>query len=133
MSDQERQDLRESRADLAQRGKEIQDRLIVVAERAVFYRGTVLAGFAIQVAILVAILAGVALIVVDTNRSLNDQVVPLQDRILELEEQLVQQDEDASDQESIINQQTDAIVLLINTLQDNGINPPEIIIRPPED
>lgn len=32
--------------------------------------------------------------------------------------------------EDLLNQSTDAILLLIHTLQDNGITPPEIVIRP---
>lgn len=34
-----------------------------------------------------------------------------------------------AEMEDLLNQSTDAIVLLITTLQDNGITPPEIVIR----
>lgn len=62
-------------------------------------------------------------ITADTNEVVRDEVVVLQDRNTELE------DQHAVD-EDLLRQSTDAIVLLIGTLQANGITPPEIVIRP---
>lgn len=103
------------------------DRQLLVLRRAdVLPRRTVIGGFMILCVLLAAILAGIVAITSDTNQAVERQVVPLQRRVAELEETV-------ADQDSIVTQQTDAIVLLLGILQENGITAPEIIIRPPED
>lgn len=86
----------------------------------------IVGGFAVMGVLLVAILIGVILITADTNRAVERQVVPLQHRVADLEEQVAVQ-------EDLLEQSTDAIVLLIGELRAAGITPPEIVIRPPDE
>lgn len=86
----------------------------------------VVAGFVVTVMLLVAILAGVVTITLDTNQAVDRQVEPLQARNAELETQVAQQ-------ETVLTQAVDAIVLLQRMLRDAGIEPPEIVLRPPEE
>lgn len=98
--------------------------LAIPADR-VFTKKIVVIGFLVLMAPLLVTLGLVIGITLDTNRAVARQVAPLQARVAELEELTAAQD-------SIITQQTDAIVLLMDTLRQHGIEPPAIVIRAPE-
>jgi hypothetical protein len=118
----------------------IEDRWLAVPASHVFPRWVVTAGFGLIGSLLMAILSVVVGISLDTRSAIDRQVVPLQEvvagqrstikdrdaRISRLEERL-------SDAESIQVQQTDAIVLLLDLLEENGVPAPRIRIEPPGD
>ena len=80
-------------------------------------------GFAVTVALLVAILGGIVAITADTNEAVERQVVPLQKRNAELENQVAQLED--------VNQQaTGWIVRLAEQIKQLGGEPPLIEIRP---
>lgn len=57
----------------------------------------------------------------------------LQARNADLDADIDELEAEAEISDSLIEQATDAIVLLSGILTENGITPPEIIIRPPDD
>jgi hypothetical protein len=78
-------------------------------------------------AVVLAIAGGIVavLIITSTTReAVQGEVVPI------LEGDIEALERENAKLEDISNQQTDAILLLIETLQANGITPPEIVIRP---
>ena len=83
----------------------------------------VVAGFAVTIVLLVAVLGGIVGITLDTNRAVDRQVVPLQERNAELEEANAQL-------EDVSGQAVDWILKLSELLRQNGITPPEVVIRP---
>jgi hypothetical protein len=109
--------------DVVEFAAEFERRLLLIPEDRVFTKRVVMAGFCVLTSLLLLILGGIVGITLDTNRGLERQVVPLQDRVAELEELV-------SDQADVIDQQTAAILQLAGILQENGITPPEIVIRP---
>lgn len=113
------------REQLAERGRRLDERLEIVAKGSVLKTRTAFIGFLVMTGLLLAILGGVVGITLDTNQAVKDRAV-LEDRNAELEDNLAVQ-------EDLLRQSTDAIVLLLDMLQQNGITPPEIVIRPPED
>jgi hypothetical protein len=112
--------------DIVARSDQLDQEILAIPKDRVFTKRVVVVGFCVLLAPLLVTLGLVIGITLDTNRAVARQVTPLQNRVLELEET-------NAAQESIIGQQTDAILLLIGTLKDNGITPPEIVIRAPDE
>lgn len=114
-------------SDLDRRSSDLDERLEVVAKGSVLKTRTAFVFFLLLAALLaagfVAMYLSLRRITADTNEVVRDEVVVLERRNTELEDK-VAVDED------LLEQATDAIVLLIETLQANGITPPEIVIRP---
>jgi len=109
--------------DPVSRSDQLDREILAIPADRVFTKRAVAAGFAVVTVLLLAILAGVVAITYDTNRAVDRQVAPLQERNAELEDT-------AAVQEDLLAQSTDAIVLLLGVLQQNGIDAPEIVIRP---
>lgn len=107
--------------DPVSRSDDLDEQLIIVKRSSVLQVKTALKGFITLIGLLLMILGGIVGIALDTNKTVKDRKI-LEDRNAELEETVLIQ-------EDLIKQATDAIVLLINTLEENGIDPPEIIIR----
>src|SRR5688572_13039668 len=113
-------------ADIVERSEALDRRILAIPEDQVFTKRAVFFGFVVLAGLLLAVLGGIISIQIDTKQAVERQVAPLQARVAELEEIIV-------DLEDVNVQATDAIVLLITTLQQNSIEPPQIIIRPSED
>lgn len=111
--------------DIVARSEALDEQLAVVKASSVLSTRTALKFFGVLAALLIAILAGVVGITLNTNAAVKDRAV-LERRNAELEKK-VAVDED------LLNQSTDAIVLLIQTLRDHGITAPEIVIRPKDE
>jgi cell division protein FtsB len=80
---------------------------------------------------MIAGLISVLIVTGATNRAVTDEVVPiLEEEVDVLQAKNADLEAENAELEDVTNQATDAIVLLIKTLQDNGITPPEIVIRP---
>lgn len=109
-------------SDPVDRSDHLDRQLAVVKASSVLSTRTALRLFLVLAVLLLAILGGVVGITLNTNGAVKDRAV-LERRNTELEDK-VAVDED------LLEQATDAIVLLIETLQANGISPPEVIIRP---
>lgn len=83
----------------------------------------VVVGFGVTIVLLVAVLGGIVGITLDTNRAVERQVVPLQERNTELEGTVAQL-------EDVNRQAVDWVVKLSELLRQNGVTPPEVVIRP---
>lgn len=79
------------------------------------------------------LLVGALLTLVAIALILGIVVRGLQSRNADLDADIDELEAEAEVNESLVEQSTDAIVLLIGVLEENGINPPEIVIRPPDD
>lgn len=108
---------------LIEKSKELDAEIVAMPRDKVFTKRTVVVGFLL----IMGALGYLNWSVRDYAQSTNEAVTR---EIPRLESQIVERDETITDQNSVIQQSTDAIVLLIETLRLHGIEPPEIIIRP---
>lgn len=79
----------------------------------------VVAGFAVTVGLLLLVLAGIYRVTSETNRAVNNRIEALET--------------DVADLEDVNEQAVDEVVRLATLLQENGIDPGLIEIRPRED
>jgi len=109
--------------DAVAKSDELDKKILAISADKVFTKRTVVQGFVVVIVILLAMSVGGFLalrsITSGTNKAVTRQIPGLERGIEE--------------RDDVINQATDAIVLLSQILIDNGITPPEIVIRPPED
>ncbi|HEX7132937.1 MAG TPA: hypothetical protein VF228_10190 [Iamia sp.] len=101
-------------------------RMLAVPADQVVSRRIILSITAAMLALLVAILAGVVGITFDTNQDQEQIVKPLQDRNMELEEMV-------ADLEDVNEQAVAEVIRLATLLQENGIDPGFIEIRPTDE
>jgi hypothetical protein len=101
-------------------------RMLAVPADQVVSRRVVAAITAALLALLLAILTGVIGITLDTNRDQERLVLPLQQRNAELEEMV-------ADLEDVNEQAVNELVRLATLLQENGIDPGQIVIRPTDE
>ena len=107
--------------------------ILAIPSDRVFLKRTIVVGFVILMVPVLTTLALVVGITADTNDAVKNQVNPLQSELATTQERNVELEGQVADLESVVTQQTDAILMLIRTLQQHGITPPEIVIQPPED
>lgn len=112
-----------SEKDLLAKSKQLDKDIVAMPRDKVFTKRTVVVGF---VAVMLGIGAGMAQ-VRGYARDTNDAV---KHEIPGLKEQIADRNETIDDQQSVIQQFTDALVVLFDILRQHGIEPPEIIIKP---
>lgn len=110
-------------SDPAAEAGEVRERIAGALDRTAVLVRLIIVGFAVTVVLLLAVLGGLLQVTRDTNRAVDEQIDVLQKRTDELEAT-------NAANEDVIAQAVDAIVLLQGVLRENGIEPPEITIRP---
>src|SRR5688572_4735936 len=104
--------------DIVERSDELDKRILAVPADSVFKKSTVVAGFIVLIVIMIVGFGAAYLSLRDVTNSTNEAV---RHEIPGLKKQIEDRDQTIEDQTSVIDQATDAILLLITTLQDNGI------------
>lgn len=102
--------------ELIEQSRQLDADIVAMPRDKVFTKRTVVIGFFVVMSAIGYLILSVREIASSTNRAVR--------------EQLEDKDETIADQESIIEQATDAIILLLDTLEQNGITPPRIVIEP---
>lgn len=111
--------------ELIERSAELDRRILAIPENAFLkLQGRVKILLAAVLLVIIGGIVSVLIITSATRRSVDSEVVPV------LEHEVEDLEAENAELEDISRQQTDAIILLIETLQANGITPPEIVIRP---
>lgn len=100
-------------------------KILAIPEDRVFTKRAVSAAFALVVWMLGVLIFLVLRVTSSTNDAVTHEIPGLKDQIAD-------RDDTIAAQEDVITQSVDAILLLQQTLRDNGIDPPEIVIRPQE-
>lgn len=100
--------------------------MIVSRKSDVISRRTVYIGFCILTGFCIAILSVLGVVLADTRQTVDDHVVTLQQRNIELTK-------DNDDLRIVVQQAVDAIILMSDMLIAAGIDPPEVILRPPDE
>jgi hypothetical protein len=98
---------------------ELGRRMLLIPEASVFARRTVATAFGVlaaMVAVAVGLLIGITS---DTNRIVDERTAELEQTI--------------ADQQAVIGQAVDGILLQNQMLRDAGIEPPEIVLLPPDE
>lgn len=117
-------------ADPVERSIALDHQIMAVRADQVFTKRQVTAGFACAMAVLAFGFGAMFLSLRQVTTSTNDAVTH---EIPGLKDQIADRDRTVFEQADVINQATDAILQLFDLLRANGIEPPEIVIRPPDD
>lgn len=110
-------------ADPVERSRDLGRQLLAIPADRVFTKRAVVAGFAVVMAAFGVVLAVLLDFTSDTRNAVESEIPALQDQVDD-------RNADLAETEDLLRQATDAIVLLLDLLDANGIDAPPIRIEP---
>lgn len=115
--------------DVLDRDDDLDARIIAVRADTVVSRRVVIVGFALVLLALAVGFGGAYLSLHDVSASTNSAV---RNEVPALKATIAERDQTIADQEAVIGQAVNAIVQQAAMLRAAGIEPPEVILRPPD-
>lgn len=110
-------------ADPVERSRELGRQLLAIPADRVFTKRSVVAGFVVVMAGFGVVLAVLLDFTADTRAAVHSEIPALQDQVAD-------RDTTIATQGDLLRQATDAVVLLLDLLEANGIDAPPIRIEP---
>jgi uncharacterized coiled-coil protein SlyX len=111
----------------------LERRWAVVPVDQIWPRWLVLAVTAAMFVLLSLILGGLYRVTTDTRAAVDAQVVPLQEQVALQADRIAELEEAVADSEAVIMQTIEGLLLYGGLLRDAGIDPPPVVLLPPEE